>query len=539
MSISKRLFFCFLAFPIHLWAQLSTTLPIVKIDTRGASIMDEPKITADMQIIYKGLGQINSENDAPTEYNGLIGIEYRGSSSQMFPKKGMGVETRDEAGEDLKVSLFGWPEESDWVLFASYNEKSMLHNVFTLGIANAMGMYASRTQYVEVIINNQYQGVYVFMEKVKRDSGRVDISKLSNDENTGDDLTGGYIVKIDKETGTNNGGWRSNYTNTGSNARKTYYLYEYPSDISSTQRTYIKNEISSFEDVMASTNYKDPVSGYPSMIDVNSFVTYLLVNEISRNIDGYRISSYLYKDKDSKDGRLKAGPPWDYDICYGNADYCDGNRFDLWAYRFNDICPDDNWTVPFWWYKLMQDPAFVQKVGSKYHNLRKEGMLLNTEVVLARIDSLAGVIEEAQVRNYIKWPTLGKYVWPEPNPIPTTWVGEVNQMKNWLRSRLNWLDAQLPEDYTGVLLASEKEVSFRAFPNPFIERLQVEVNSPKSDKGVLQFLDVHGRVLGQSDVQLNQGYNLLEFEQMEEFRQAKIIRIMTSEKAYAYKVVGM
>lgn len=107
----------------------SSNLPIVVINTNGQTISDEPKITADMGIIDNGPGIRNNITDTFNGYNGKIGIEIRGHSSQNFPKKQYGIELRDNAGNDIKVSLLGLPEESDWVLNASYTDKTFLRNV--------------------------------------------------------------------------------------------------------------------------------------------------------------------------------------------------------------------------------------------------------------------------------------------------------------------------------------------------------------------------------------------------------------------------
>ena len=121
----------------------SSNLPIVVINTNGQIIVDDEKITADMGVIYNGEGIRNNLTDPYNNYNGKIGIEIRGSTSQMFPKKQYAVETRDALGDDLDVSLMGFPEESDWILFAPYNDKSLMRDVLVYKIASSMGRYAS------------------------------------------------------------------------------------------------------------------------------------------------------------------------------------------------------------------------------------------------------------------------------------------------------------------------------------------------------------------------------------------------------------
>mgnify|MGYP001954750294 CR=1 FL=1 len=170
-------------------------LPLFQINTNSTQIVDEPKIDVAMTITEAG----------SITYDGFAGIELRGASSQSFPKKSFGLETRDEAGEDLNVELLGFPEEEDWVLHGPFSDKSLMRNMLIYDLSRDIGQYASRTKFIELEINDFYQGVYVFMEKLKRDDNRIDINKLKDDENTGEDLTGGYILKIDKTAGSNLG----------------------------------------------------------------------------------------------------------------------------------------------------------------------------------------------------------------------------------------------------------------------------------------------------------------------------------------------
>jgi hypothetical protein len=121
---------------------------------------------------------------------------------------------------------------------------------------------------------------------------------------------------------------------------------------------------------LAGPDFTDPEAGYQAYADLNSFVDLFLINELSRNVDGYRLSSYLYKDKDSNGGKLHAGPAWDYDIAWGNANYCNGSALAGWAYQFGNICPSDGNQVPFWWSRLEEDSTFVNAVRCRWNHLR-------------------------------------------------------------------------------------------------------------------------------------------------------------------------
>ena len=137
----------------------SSNLPIFVINTNGQTIIDDQKITVNLGVIYNGEGVRNNITDPFNHYNGKIGIEIRGSSTQMFPKKQYGVETRDANGNDLDVSLLGFPAESDWIFYAPYTDKSLMRNFLAYSLARTMGRYATRCKYFELIINNDYKGI--------------------------------------------------------------------------------------------------------------------------------------------------------------------------------------------------------------------------------------------------------------------------------------------------------------------------------------------------------------------------------------------
>lgn len=445
----------------------SSNLPIVVINTSGQFIPDEPKITATMGIIDNGIGNRNNVTDPYNNYDGKIGIEIRGSSSQSFPKKQYGIELRNDAGEGINWALMGMPAEEDWVLFAPYNDKSLMRDALAYKIGRDLGWYAPRTRFCEVVIDDQYQGVYVMIEKIKRDNNRVDISKLNPDEISGDDLTGGYIIKIDKETGSGNGGWTSTYPPPGRNGSQTiFYQYDYPKadEIATEQKTYIKNFMAAFEASLNGSNFSHPVEGYSKYIDVDSFIDFFIANEVSKNVDGYRLSTYLHKDKDSEGGKLKMGPIWDFNLGFGNANYCTQGNPEGWVTDFNSICNGDYWLIPFWWNRLRQDGAYTSKLAARWQALRENE--LKTETVIAYIDSVYSVLNtEAQQRNFQRWPVLGQYVWPNYY-VGDTYLEEVDWLKSWMTDRLNWLDINMPNLITGID-EGVSDISVVPFPNPF------------------------------------------------------------------------
>lgn len=436
---------------------LISNLPIVVIDTYGQEIPDEPKITAHMGIVNNGPGNMNHQNDPFNDYDGYVGIEIRGQSSQYFyPKKSYSFETRDAQGENLDVSILGMPEENDWVLYAPYGDKSMLRNVVSYWISRNMGQYCTRTVFCEVIVNGDYQGVYVMMEKIKKDQNRVNIATLKPDEVLGDDLTGGYIVRVDKIDSYfqwNTDGWLSVPDPPYPNAMNIIFQYYYPDaeDLVSAQKAYIKNYISETENTLTGDDFKDPDHGYNNYLNTGSFVDQMLLNELSKEVDKYRYSTYFFKEKDSDGGKLFAGPAWDFNLGYANVDYWQpGVEISGWVYPMVEPV---EWGIMFWWKRLMEDSYFRSLSKMRWLSLRQNQ--LTNDKLLFFIDSITTIIDDAQERNYERWPILGEYVWPNYNWQNNSYEDEVDNFRSWLLNRLNWMDYSLP----GIALNPSAELA--------------------------------------------------------------------------------
>lgn len=424
--------------PSEIYTPQSSNLPIIKITTENnRNIPDDPKVPADFRIIYNGPGIRNYVSDTVYNYQGNIGIEQRGSSSAWPSKKSYGFETWNVANYSIDTSLLGMSAESDWILSASYWDKTLMRNVLSYNLANQMGHYASRTQYCEVFLNNTYMGVYILMEKIKRDNNRVDIDRLDPTDTVGQDVTGGYIVKIDKFTGSGGDGFYSAYPPANPTGDAIFYQYEYPnqSDINTAQKAYIKSYIDSFENALFSPGFQHVDSGFRKYISERDFLDYMILNEVSKNVDGYRLSTYLYKERA---GKLHAGPAWDYDIAWQNANYCQAEIDTGWAYNLNYVCPGN--AVPAWWERLRQDTLFNQHLYCRWSYLR--GNILHTDTIRAYIDGVAALLSESRQRNFKAWPIIGEATWPQPGPIPQSYNEEIQRLKSWINTRFNWLDQQ-------------------------------------------------------------------------------------------------
>lgn len=477
----------------------SSNLPIVTINTNGQLITDPVRITAQMGIIDNGPGLSNHLTDLPNNYSGFISIEKRGSSSITFAQPSYSFETEDSSGSNLDASLLGMPEENDWVLNGPYDDKSMMRNALIYRLSNDLGRYASRTRFCEVMLNDSYQGVYLLEEKIKQDSGRVHIANLSASDTSGDQLTGGYILKIDKFDGEQVGYFTSQYPpcDDPSVTQEIYFQYHDPppDNIVWQQQNYIHAYIDSFEDALAGADFSNAQTGFRKYADEFSFIDFSLLNEISKNVDGYRWSTYLYKDKASKNGKVTMGPLWDFNLAFGNADYYNGAYTDGWEWDFPCPFPDGGLN-PFWWHRLLEDSIYYQNLKCRWHDLRTSVFDLNH--INAIIDSFATLLDSAKDRHFTKYPILGVYVWPNAY-YPPTYAEEIDTLKSWIAARVAWMDQQLQGSCTTTAILEEQENNegLNIYPNPASTSSVLSVSIYLKNAGSAQMVlnDLSGRTV--------------------------------------------
>ncbi|MBQ9186316.1 MAG: CotH kinase family protein [Prevotella sp.] len=438
-----------------------TNLPIVFIDTQEQVIHKDYRVAVRMKIINNANGinyaDLEAHPDQTIDYEGWIGIKYRGNSSfDLSPKKPYGfktLKTSDVDGKKDKVDILGMPADNDWVLLAPYNDRSMIRDVLMYQLARPYFEYTPRLRHCEVIVDGMYYGVYIIGERPRKGKNRLN---LDDPGDSGDELTGGYQVQIDRQD--EDHWYVSKYPAVDKNGNPYYFWkeisfqYKHPEydemmPDHPQQLEYIQRQIDAMEDALASDDFKDPETGYRKYMDAISFIDQQLSQEVSNNVDGYRLSTNIYKHRDSQDPHFKT-TLWDFNVAFGNADYCGANLTDCWMYQNTYL---DNFNaaqkVPFWWMRLMEDPDYVAQLKARWKQYR-EGFYSDKHIEHT-IDSLVNHldIKEARKRNYKAWPLWNKYVWPVPNwQTVNTWEKEIAYLKSWLKERIAWMDEQL--DYT-------------------------------------------------------------------------------------------
>ena len=485
----------------------SSNLPIIVINTSSTVTIPDFKYEGNMRVVYNGDGVRSNLSDNINHYLGKMSLEIRGQSSQQFPMKSYNLELRNDSSDEVNFPLLGMNPESDWVLYAPYTDKTLMRNFLAYTLSKEMGHWAPRCKFVELVLNGNYVGIYLLVEKIKRTAGRLNLSSLDSDDISGDELTGGYIFSLDKSPS----GWYSPYpVPNATDGVKRQYSFVYPkfNEISLQQKLYIQSAVNKFENVAASNYFQDLEIGLENYIDYSSFVDYYIMQELSRNVDGYRFSSYFHKNKDSKNPKIIAGPVWDFDIAFRNADYCNGSLSTGWALDFNYDCASPGSSGnPFFWYRLArEDSNFNNILYCHWESFRNN--ILSFSHLDHLIDSIASLTEEARGRHFAKWPILGTYVWPNPQPIPADYQGEIAALKQWMRDRIDWLDSNFPQNGRCWPGSSGGTLIAKVYPNPLSISNTLKIFAKKSQVVYLQIFNGTGKLVYQNRKNLVEGENV-------------------------------
>ena len=472
-------------------AGFDSSLPLVVLHTFGQQVLHDRKVTVCARIIETNGSHSPLLN--PADFDGACDLNIRGNTSLRYPKHSYHLKTKDEAHDPLKVSLLGLPKESDWVLFAPYPDKTLMRDVLAYEISNKMGRWASRTRFVELFLNDSgknlterdYQGVYVLVEKIKRGKHRVPLQKLGPEDNTEPTITGGYIFKKDHveraDLGeVNPGGYprggfgggapsrpylsgpgafpgaregflpsmgagypNGNYRSfpgltaaqkpaafTSSQGSLFFYVEPKADEITPAQRAWLTTYVNQFETALYGPNFRDPKTGYAAYIDAGSFIDHHLLVEVTKNVDGFRFSTFYSKDRG---GKINMGPIWDWSLSGGLVSGKQGSTPEHWYWPQLD---DQQYS---WFRRLFEDPDFSQRYVDRWGEIRTNQFAVSS--LRARMDELARSLDAAQTRNFRRWPILGEAVYPN-NFVGENYADEVNYLRQWLHRRIQWIDRQ-------------------------------------------------------------------------------------------------
>ena len=379
-------------------------LPVLRIDTNGAAPI------VDRENYVPGTITLDPNGSSFAPYTGTMGIRGRGNSTWTYSKKPYRVKL------DTKSALMGLPAERDWALLANAVDESQLRTYAAMQASEMTDLpYTPAVRHVEVVLNGQYNGVYVLTEHQEIGSDRVDITEMEDTDNSGVEVTGGYRLEIDFRLEENNEpGWRT--------GRNVPLVIKDPDPATPEQRNYIRGFIADFESALFGPNFADPVNGYRKYLDVDSFVDHYLVQELTRNQDVFAASTFFTKERG--DDLLRSGPVWDFDRSMGTAGGQPGVDQGPEGFRAR--------IRGTWPPRLFRDPALVQQVAQRWQELRGDFATLPA-LLLAEGAELRPAIENDLVRwHYPTNPGLQEEDTPE-------------YLADWLTQRIAWLDSQYPD----------------------------------------------------------------------------------------------
>lgn len=367
-------------------------LPVVRINTDGyAPILDKVNYRdGDMTIDPNG-----SEFAA---YSGSMRIRGRGNSTWTSPKKPYRIKL------DTKSPIMGMPAHKDWVLLANYMDKSQMRTWTAAQISESTDLaWTPHYQFVEVILNGTYLGVYQLAENIEVGKDRVNITEMEDTDNAGEAVTGGYLMELDDRLEENNEpGWRTSHN--------VPVVVKEPDPMTPQQRSYIRNFVTDFESKLYSSQFTDPVSGYAPFVDVPAAIDYWIVQELTRNGDSYWSSTFFTKDRSSN--KLVMGPIWDFDRSIDSQVTPRPQPPEGWYARGNG-----RWNA-----RMFQDPNYVDQVQARWAELAPTLLTIPEEIVTVG-HTLRGAISNDEARwNY--------------NLAPTD---QPEHLADWLTTRINWI----------------------------------------------------------------------------------------------------
>jgi len=364
---------------------------------------------------------------------------YRGSSSLSFPKKQFGVRLIDDEDENRNEPILGLPLENNWIMYAPYDDRTLIRNAVAYQLSSDMGRYAPRTRFVELFLHDgsgpltqsHYHGIYMLVERIKWDNNRVNITKLTSEDNSEPEITGGYIINFDRDVHI-----QSTHRNTG-----FALVRPQNEDITSPQRNWIERYLGDLESALFGGNF-DPYNGYAAYLDPESFIDHHLITEALKEMDGYRLSTFMYKDRG---GRLIMGPVWDYNLSMGN--YVENhpewgtawNGHDPTGWYHTHV-PEDAY-LNGWYTQLFLDPAFQERYRERWWELRRGPFA--TEHIVNMIYYYVDKLDEAKDRNFERWDIIGEYIWEWGHEGFDSYEEEIDFLVYWIETRMDWIDSQM------------------------------------------------------------------------------------------------
>lgn len=378
----------------------SFDLPAVLVGT------PENKAISSKDIWLEGAEVMIRNTDRTMDKLGTAGIKGRGNTTwALYDKKPYTISL------DKKSKVLGMPKDKKWNLLANYIDRTNIRNDVTLELARRTKSleWTPRGEFVELILNGTHQGLYYLCEKIKVSKNRLNISELTPDIVSGDALTGGYLLEFDQN-------YDEIYKFHSSRKYFPINLKVPDEDVPDEQLKYISEYIDEIEWQLY--HYNPANCSYKDMVDIDTFIDFWFVQEISGNYECNGPKSvYMYKDVNEK---LKAGPCWD---------------FDWGTYMPEKVTEWRAKTVGLWYPRLFLDPVFVARVKEKWAESKPDFLDIKNYV-----DSLSAVIRTSAEIDNAMWPLSTIKINGDEN---ISYEEAIERMKYYIDERIEWLDASI------------------------------------------------------------------------------------------------
>lgn len=428
----------------HAEGEFCTHLPLMVIDTGGEEIpgrgmKDEngeylglsvtadgaDRITTEMQVMDSAT-ENNHPTDEPTVESRAV-IHVRGNSSRYFDKVGYRLELVDENGGNNPQSLMGMDAHHEWALHGPFLDKTLMRNYMWYNIAGECMEYAPNVRFCELILNGEYQGVYVLTEMI---GNGKEGARLNMEVDARDNTYTGYLLRLDRYDNSQEDWLRSltTYSYRNDDALKLEVEYPGAKKLTPEMRESIKADFSAFEKGLYSYDFDSKRYGYRAQVDVDSFVDYLILNEFTANYDAGSYSTYIYRDVS---GKLKMCV-WDFN----NA--CDN-------YQEGSVTQVQHFEVhrKLWFNMMMKDEYFTERVIARYRELRQT--YLNEKYLLNYIDEVEEYLGPAIDRNFEVWGYSFEddTLLEPPERNIHHYRKAIWQLKDFIRQRGRWMDENI------------------------------------------------------------------------------------------------
>lgn len=396
----------------------------------NASASELPKLCIDAAIPFEDIDRetwvdanftitLGTKEFASGDFEGEGQVKGRGNSSWTRPKKPYSIKLSS------KKSLLDIPKTKKYAIIPGYDDGSLMRNYITYKVYQGLiGIdYVPKCEFVDVYLNGEYNGIYILVERIDVESNKIDI-----DEADADHLSGGYLIEKDlngKVDFENDLWFDCPYW---ANQTQDYFVMKAPEPedeaLTELMLEYLTNYMQDLHNAVMGISDET----WERYVDVSSWIDFIILQEIAKNIDGnMKTSCYMIKDRD--DDKLYMTAPWDFDLAYGRVNWNNQSP------GHNDVidCPNADTYDGFMivnssnpWMDTLYDnvPEFKAALMERYTLYR--GTLI--EQMFDMIDEQAAYLTVVQEPNYVLW--------------NKNFHSGVYFLRTWLTGRIEWLDSQ-------------------------------------------------------------------------------------------------